>query len=412
MFVSSLRALKQKLVIMELTLPEYVRRPYQKLLNLSKTAVSTILSLRIPVYRLEVDGSDGLRRLGYLGEGSDLNFLACLAGGQIPERQPVARTVLFRLRSIVQQMAREYDVVVVELPYRLLDGLFHGEGLLVTPWVRWKIDTCRSWGDIERAFHWDSVWSDLKKLKGSGIQCVHTHEQSAFESFYRDIYRPSMVSRHGDLATPTPLELLQRYFDIGWLTLYMAGEHVLGGAVQYVSGKRMRVCAMGFNGDTDRQQQILVTAATYYNNLHLAWEMHCRLLDIGLTRPLLNDGVARYKRKWGSTVMFDSSQNWGFWIHISHKSAEVVHFLAQHPWIWADHGYSLKGLLVIDNQGEPLSQADVDKACRRVWIPGLGSIVVYAVPGFAPGLCLSRGPIPALGPAVEWHPITLGAQGN
>jgi len=49
-----------------------------------------------------------------------------------------------------------------------------------------------------------------------------------------------------------------------------------------------------------------------------------------LTRPLLNDGVVRYKRKWGSTIMLDPSQNWGLWIHISRKADEAIRFLSQH----------------------------------------------------------------------------------
>jgi len=387
-------------------LPSRARGAYRTLVSWSKTAVSTLLSLRLPIYRLEADESDDRPEVIYLGAGTNLNLITHLICGHALEPKPVTHTSLFGLHATIDRMKAKCNLMVIELPHRLLGRLVHRDGFLVIPWVRWQIKTQRPWREIEQGFHRTSVRSDLKKLEESSVQCPRTQERSALERFYWDIYRPFIRSQHGDMAESTPLNLLRSYFDAGWLTLYVENNQLLGGAVQYVADGVLHDYVMGFKEDISRRQQTVAATANYYDALRSGWETNCRAVDFGLTRPLLNDGVARYKRKWGSTVMTDPSQNWGLWIHVSRNTALAVRFLSRHPWIWVDRDRKLKGLLVIDNQDRALSKPEVTKACKRLWAPGLHSVIVYATRGFTTGVDLSQGPIPAIGPATEWNPLT------
>jgi hypothetical protein len=406
MFPSVLHSTKSKLVTVELSLPSRAHGGYRTLVSWGKIAVSTLLSLRLPIYCLEADESDDRLEVIYLGAGTNLNLITHMVCGHVLEPKPIAHTSLFRLHATIDRMKAKCDLMVIELPHRLLRRLLHRDGFLVIPWVGWQIKTQRPWDEIEQGFHRTSVRSDLKKLEESAVQCLRTQERSALERFYWDTYRPFIHNQHGDMAEPTPLNLLRSYFDAGWLTLYIENDQLLGGAVQYVKDGILYDYVMGFKRDISRRQQTAAATANYYDALHFGWEMNCEAVDFGLTRPLLNDGVARYKRKWGSTVTMDSSQNWGLWIHVSRNTAQAVRFLTQHPWIWIDRDRKLRGLLVIDNQDRALSKPEVTKACKRLWAPGLHSVIVYATRGFTTEVDLSHGPIPAIGPATEWDPLT------
>jgi hypothetical protein len=98
------------------------------------------------------------------------------------------------------------------------------------------------------------------------------------------------------------------------------------------------------------------------------------MIDLGLSRPFLNDGILRYKVKWNSHVEYDPKRCNIYALKIHRYSRPVNKFLLNNPFISIEKD-GLAGNVFYDVT-ENISQ---EKLSRHYLMPGLSRLDIYGL---------------------------------
>lgn len=391
-----LPALNRKLRLLNRTLPPGLRPIYGKVFGQVKMMTALLMGHHLRFYRLPLQESEGRGQIGYLGMGTNLTFVAHMVyGNQIPQLQPHLRVPWWRIKKAVDQAKAMCDALIVDLPHQFLRHLKFDDGILSLPWLRSYIVTDCSWMEIERRFH-ASIRRTIRKI--GRIKCVLSNQNDDLLFYYHSIYRPYVAERFGVLADPSSLEELRYYFERGSLLICKDDQNqIVGGYLHYVMNRIMYYHVGATKPGIDREIFGITNAAGFLEMIRQAWRQRCSILDLGLSKPFLNEGVARYKYKWGACVKLDPSYTWGLWISLVRQSAAMRSFLSRFPWVWYDASGSLHGLIV-PPCGPPADDHSLYRLVQSWWVPGLKDVIVYPndTSSFPPAV---YNPFPALGRA-------------
>ncbi len=106
----------------------------------------------------------------------------------------------------------------------------------------------------------------------------------------------------------------------------------------------------------------------------------CRLVSTGRARPVLTNGLFRYKRKWGYAVRPDAFQPRAFGVRIANTRGGRA-FLARNPLV-LESASGLVGVALIGRE-ETAGSKDVKRAARYFSTRGLARLVLLSERGFA-----------------------------
>jgi hypothetical protein len=122
-------------------------------------------------------------------------------------------------------------------------------------------------------------------------------------------------------------------------------------------------------------------SALYYFTLLVGYESGCREIDFLGTRPLLQDGLFRYKRKWGTRVEDSPVPRGDILLQPLRFDEAVRGFLASNPLV-VRAGKSLVGKVLLE--GGPVTRERLAGAVERLHTPGLSELRIFSRDGFDP----------------------------
>ena len=396
-----LPALNRKLRLLNRTLPASLRPIYGRIFGQSKMMMALLMGHHLKFYRLPLQEGADEGQIGYLGMGTNLTFVAhMICGDRTPQIEPRLRVPWWRIKDAVNRAKAICDALIVDLPHQFLRQLKFDDGILSLPWLRSYIITDCPWAEIERRFH-ANIRRTIRKV--GRVKCVISNRNDDLLFYYHSIYRPYVAERFGVLADPSSLDELRYYFERGSLLICRdEQDRIVGGYLYYVMNRTMYYHVGATKPGIDREIFGITNAAGFLEMIQQAWRQRCSVLDLGLSRPFLNEGVARYKYKWGACVKLDPSYTWGLWISLTRKSTAVQRFLSSYPWVWYDVSGSLHGLIVPPRL-PPADDQSLYRLAQSLWVPGLKDVIVYPndTSSFPPAV---YNPFPALGRANVLRP--------
>ncbi len=282
------------------------------------------------------------------------------------------------MRSLIRAHEKSADLVIVEVgsPYAWLLP----RGYLVMP------------GWVKQALVVDDDWqSNLAKMTADGrstITRITRHGLKArllpgdlhiADRFYDELYVPHATARFGPSASLDGRDIVRsmcRRFGLFEIT---RDGVPLAGAIMRSKGHILHGLWDGFRTGLDATLMSTVTASVYYFNLLFAYERGFRRLDLGGTRGFLNDGVLRYKRKWGATLVpSDHPGRIGF--RVNQWSSGIAEFFAKNPVLLQKQGAFSARLLT---RGARVEVDQLQKVLREQSAPGLQRLEVFAEGGFS-----------------------------
>jgi len=136
-------------------------------------------------------------------------------------------------------------------------------------------------------------------------------------------------------------------------------------------------------GTANGEWELVKEGANSATDLYLvkyAKKLGFKLIDFGGSRPSLNDGVLRYKRKWGM-YLYDKTDNWyNYLIYWNRFNESVASFFSGKTLIFRDHdGFSAIGLI---NSHKPSTHTDAERIHHIMWMPGLSRLYIVAASGW------------------------------
>jgi hypothetical protein len=258
-------------------------------------------SIRLPLRRLTANGPDGP--------------LVCIVAADEMASRWWTRT-LFRdgpvqdllgvvppraAGSAVAEVADGADITIHQRPWPLTRA--RTDAAVVPSSVPLWLDTSRPfdaivYGDRRgRASRRD----DARRVRRLALTAGLARGPRAVERFRRELYEPYAERRFGDLFQRVPPHAFRHAERRGWLLLLHDGPRTVAGALLERWGRDLRILAFGVALE-DAIPSGLLLEACYYHAIRFATETRFPRLSLGTARPLLSDGVLRYKRKWGASL--------------------------------------------------------------------------------------------------------------
>ena len=289
---------------------------------------------------------------------------------------------LWDLDRTLNRLQTSADLTVVCVD-KLSARLFFGADYLAAPeWTGLILTVPEDPSKLDRSSH--SLREDFRVVRRNNLTPDFTEATADFKLFYHTMYVPFMVKRHGKQAVVRSIDQLRQRFYQGGLLWVRQGEQPIAGAVLQLSKQALRLLVVGtINGDWAPVKSGAL-AALYLFTINHAKEQGYKLVDLGGSRPSLNDGLLQYKKKWGVRLTENRDIYYDFLIRWNSLSRPVTSFLLNTPLIFRDKS-GLSALYLID-QNETATQNDAWKVYRSMWVSGLQRLHLISVSGWQPGI--------------------------
>lgn len=225
------------------------------------------------------------------------------------------------------------DLIVARVDRLTSRALFPRKYLAVPEWVGMEIPLPENQAEL---FKNESVKSDVRRIKKYGLEYRISREDADFERFYNEYHVPFVKRRHGGLTYLRSSHRLIRIFRRGGLIWIEQKGRAVAGVVFERRADMIRMIVMGLKGDDAELMSMGAPSATYYYSIQLAYAEGRGIVELGGVRPVLNDGILKFKRKWGTHLADKRDIYHDYMVHINEKSAAARAFLTRVPLIYHD----------------------------------------------------------------------------
>ena len=245
-------------------------------------------------------------RLFYFGKANDDNFhwVTAILYSDFRIREIRRNVFSFRAMHWLKKWGKEADLAVLALGRAYAGAVsFLDKNFLFLPClISQKRDLCGSMEELRNSFREHRRYKYVARIEKQGITRRIVDSEECFREFYDDYYLPFARKRFGDAADlATGSDFLRRCRD-GSVMQVAHGDEVIAYALLEADRGALRCAFLGVSGRIAGEQHKIVFNALYYFSILHGFENGFRAVDYMYSRPLLNDGVYRFKRMWGGYV--------------------------------------------------------------------------------------------------------------
>jgi hypothetical protein len=252
---------------------------------------------------------------------------------ELPQALVTTHCPVWALPDAFRQYEASADLIVGRVDRLTSRVLFGSNWLRVPEWVDCQVNLP---DDISAIFQDESVRSDLRRIHRSGITRRFSYSEKDFERFYNEFHAPFVRRRHGEQVHLRNIHRLRRMFRRGGLMWIERENRAIAGLLFERQPGRFRMIVVGMKGDDKRLMGQGVPSASYYFSILQAQSEGRRILDMGGVRPILNDGVLKFKRKWSARMVDKRDIYHDYVVRLNEQSPAVIDFLSRTPLIYQD----------------------------------------------------------------------------
>ncbi len=222
---------------------------------------------------------------------------------------------------------------------RALSAKFRRRGWLVLPGqVRSRIDlSCGM--DAVRARFLRSAKAAVRNIHKQGLRYHVFPSDDVLQQFYDEMYLPYRNVRFPGNPIVKEFDLV-RDFARGSIMLAVTESKVrsrprladaLGALIIRCAGASATPDMPGINGDPEAALRRGVIEALYYFSLDWCHSQGVQSVDLGQSHPFLDDGILRFKSKWGASVEASDTGIHNLAVQFLDNGWLGKHLLANHP---------------------------------------------------------------------------------
>lgn len=263
----------------------------------------------------------------YIGNRINLEFLRSLffAEATFEERlATLGHPVQMGKRSFMQRLPRS-EIVCTDVPRFWQPFLGIDCDLRIPAWVRQEI---RLEPGQELPLDRDTEKEIARHTRRHRYEIDVTQDGSAFLLFFHKYYRPYIASRFGPQAVVvSERQFLQRSRSQVLARIHSHGEWVAGMLLDC----EKRHLRFGWFGAATNPPPAGASEALDAFCIRYGQERGCNRIILGNSRPNLNDGIVRYKAKFGADIVPTRFPQTMLGIRINDWTDDVVHCLTAQP---------------------------------------------------------------------------------
>lgn len=212
--------------------------------------------------------------------------------GTLPAATNEGRRLTLQPKALASLPA---DLIVVEVN-RFLASRFREEGWLIVPRsVRWHGELA----SVPPPVPSKSLAANLAKLRKQNFQLVQAASPRDWDEFSRTMVGPQAHARHGSDAWIASESFLRQLSRIGTLHFVVENGIRVAGICTVPRGDTLWFPLLAVCGGDAELLQRGASVAALALPLEWARQNSFRRIDLGRTGSFVNDGLQRYKRKWG-----------------------------------------------------------------------------------------------------------------
>lgn len=320
----------------------------------------------------------------YLGHYNNYAYMLGQIYADFSIREKTSNISSVFSKKWVDKYKDQVDLLFIDVEL-LYSKFFKNDKYLQIPYmVRQKLELPETWEEVLRKFRKSTREEDLRKIRKYGLSYKTTRDEKDFIDFYRKMYQPFVQKRFGDAAIISPERKVIRQCKKGELMHILRGEDVVAGVLLHHLEGRLANCYAGIPDGLDSEMYEGAFSAQYYYAILYGYESGCHEVDFLLSRPLLNDGVFQFKRKWGMLVE-DSPVSKGDLLLKPLRFSEPVMNIFSHNFFITRDGNGLAGKILFKNH--KMTRDDVNDLWNRYFTQGLTFLKIYSMNGFEEGAC-------------------------
>ena len=357
-------------------LPSYPRRLISPLVKGTIFVIrnfNTFLSLlRMEVYIISGKYRGFNLKILFIGQHSRLSYviqLSCLDSVDIERKGKIN---FWKVPDEIACFRRNTDLIIVETGWFFAKKAQRQGLLLIPEWIRFSVKTPDSVETIVREAG-SSLRSDFRRIRKYGYYFETIRDEEMLKFFYHRMYIPYISKRHYKLLYTHKISIMEKCLRNGMLLFVKKEDETMGGCFLEFRDKKLRSLWLGIKDGKDEYLKNGVVGAIYYFTIKWAIKEGFTTIDFGRTRPFFNDGIFRYKKKWGTILEEDETNTIFYGIGVSRFSKGVRAFLEDHPFLF-QKDKKLEGFVFVKN----LSKEDyIDYILKNFWTDGLSGINIF-----------------------------------
>lgn len=363
-----------------LTAPPLVQRALIQPMHEAKEIFRLLTRPYLPVYHLQGQGQAGPLTVTYAGLDFAKPYLVNLLFSEKPAEKLVGHTPWWRYPQLAD--AGSSDLVIVETASHLIRRLPRQNALIIPPYVHHILDVRGTWEDVRSRFSKKTRRNKLSLIRKYNYQYQISRDKQDFETFYHQMYLPTMNSRHGDLNSAMSKAEAYEYFRFGWLFKIMREGEWVSGVISHLQQKLLISDILGVKNADEQLIREGATLATYFAAIEWANEHRYNAVNFLGSVPYLASGLFYHKRSWGTTISIPAHLHRRIWLRVRRVTPAIAEFLKRNPLVIEDDRGHLHGLITVDHL------SDMTPEIRQEWeenyaVPGLSSLLIRSVSDFA-----------------------------
>jgi hypothetical protein len=278
-------------------------------------------------------------------------FLSDLIFSETPMMHRQGKVFIFRIKNLKIRYDDKVNAVIISCD-QFYHRFLHQDGFFVFPhMVDMSLDCSKGFTELSNGFSRDAI-NDIKMMQKYNFSFEQTKDIEKLKIFYYDMFLETLSKRIGKRDTFTPsLIFLKGLMEIGYELMLITynGAYVCGG-FYYLDADKGLSRYSGVLGGKLNLIKKRTSAAIYYSFIQNALKRNTKKIYFGGVNPFFNDGLFRYKRKWGMKVESYDLVKLVYGLQIVTESGPLKQFLIHNPFIGMNEKNELIGFVFVDQK--------------------------------------------------------------
>lgn len=269
----------------------------------------------------------------YIGDKSNYEYVVSLIFNSTPQTFCKKRIQWWVVNREIKLARKSADLLIADIDFPL--NLFiKKQGALVLPrWLKQKIDIADRWQDVLAKLRRKTRREAFRSIRKYNLKARVVRDVESNGYFYQHLYKPYIQSRYGHQAALVSEQRFLSECAHGQQIQILQDNKILAAVLVHISGNQLTLAWTGIDKNVEKNQLTGVADALDLYSLMYAYTQGCSVMDMGGSRPLINDGVLRYKRKWGSAISLGLIPKGNLFYFPCKLTPSVESFLENNPMV-------------------------------------------------------------------------------
>ena len=277
--------------------------------------------------------------------------------------------------SISQELKKceaQADMVFIDTELLFIYLLERERYLALPQGVSFRLMIPNRWEDVIKSFP-KKLQKELRRILKHGYQHYVASTDNHLNYFYHAMYVPYTQTRFGDTAAIISQEKVNKILEQGEILLLFRNNNILLGSLNKFENESLLICFAASANNIQPEMFKGAAEAMDYFCILSAFEHGCNVVDFLYSRPFLDNGAFRYKRKWGAHVYKLDRPMTDIYFRPINLNPAVKSYLSRNPLIIkTPEGF--RGRILIDTV---VSFKDIQNCVNRYQTKGINGIDIF-----------------------------------